>query len=105
MHWDLETQASKNSVNTTSEAIGFFSEKVYEITNSNELNTNLEYLNKNLIKRDDINKKIIYLTTKKINLVKYLKMNMLHTVSCYHKLRISGHKLAKIMTLRSLHHI
>lgn len=23
MHWDLETQAPKNSVNTTSEAIGF----------------------------------------------------------------------------------
>lgn len=64
MHWDLETQAPKNSINTTSEVIGFFSEKVYEITNSDELNTSLDYLNKNFTELGDINKRIVYLTTK-----------------------------------------
>ncbi len=28
MHWDLETEAPKNSVDTTAEVIGFFSEKL-----------------------------------------------------------------------------
>ncbi|ABK90590.1 carboxypeptidase M32 [Francisella tularensis subsp. novicida] len=64
MHWDLETQAPKNSINTTSEVIGFFSEKIYEITNSEEITSSLKYLNSNLSALDQINKRIVYLTTK-----------------------------------------
>ncbi|AIT09624.1 peptidase M32 [Candidatus Francisella endociliophora] len=64
MHWDLETEAPKNSINTTSDVIGFFSEKVYEITNSDDVNKSLDYLNKNLSELDEINKRIVYLTTK-----------------------------------------
>ncbi|RFP41133.1 hypothetical protein DDJ69_31090, partial [Klebsiella oxytoca] len=64
MHWDLETQAPKNSINTTSEVIGFFSEKIYEITNSEEITSSLKYLNSNLSALDEINKRIVYLTTK-----------------------------------------
>lgn len=64
MHWDLETEAPKNSINTTSEVIGFFSEKIYEITNSEEITKSLKYLNNNLSALDETNKRIVYLTTK-----------------------------------------
>lgn len=64
MHWDLETEAPKNSVNTTSEVIGFFSQKIYEIMNSEELDKSLQVLNKNTDSLDEINKRIVYLTTK-----------------------------------------
>ncbi|AJI56359.1 carboxypeptidase Taq (M32) metallopeptidase family protein [Francisella philomiragia] len=64
MHWDLETEAPKNSINTTSEVIGFFTEKIYEITNSEEITKSLKYLNNNLSALDETNKRIVYLTTK-----------------------------------------
>ncbi|QWU99250.1 carboxypeptidase M32 [Francisella salimarina] len=64
MHWDLETEAPKNSINTTSEVIGFFSEKIYEITNSEEITKSLKYLNNNLSALDETNKRIVYLTAK-----------------------------------------
>ena len=64
MHWDLETEARKNSISTISEVIGFFSEKIYEITNSEEITNSLNYLNSNLSQLDEISKRIVYLTTK-----------------------------------------
>ena len=64
MHWDLETEAPKNSIKTTSEVLGFFSEKVYETINNNELDNCLDFLNKNYTELDEINKRIVYLTTK-----------------------------------------
>ena len=64
MHWDLETEAPKNSIKTRSEVLGFFSEKVYEAINNNEVDTSLDFLNKNYSKLDEINKRIVYLTTK-----------------------------------------
>ncbi|MDE5018616.1 carboxypeptidase M32, partial [Francisella tularensis subsp. holarctica] len=59
MHWDLETHAPKNSINTTSEVIGFFSEKIYEITNIEEITSSLKYLNSNLSALEEINKRIV----------------------------------------------
>lgn len=67
MHWDLETEAPKNSIKTTSEVLGFFSEKVYETINNDELDNCLDYLNKNYSQLDEINKRIVYLTTKEKN--------------------------------------
>ncbi|MED7820007.1 MULTISPECIES: carboxypeptidase M32 [unclassified Francisella] len=67
MHWDLETETPKNSIKTTSEVLGFFSEKVYETINNDELDNCLDYLNKNYSQLDEINKRIIYLTTKEKN--------------------------------------
>lgn len=64
MHWDLETEAPKNSIKTTSEVLGFFSEKVYETINNDELDNCLDFLNKNYAELDEINKRIVYLTTK-----------------------------------------
>jgi carboxypeptidase Taq len=64
MHWDLETEAPKNSIKTTSEVIGFLSEKTYEIINNTEVDKSLDYLNKNSSELDEINKRIIYLTSK-----------------------------------------
>ncbi|WP_150467850.1 carboxypeptidase M32 [Francisella sp. SYW-9] len=64
MHWDLETEAPKNSVKTTSEVLGFFSEKVYETINNDEVNNCLAFLNKNYSELDETSKRIVYLTTK-----------------------------------------
>ncbi|API87641.1 carboxypeptidase M32 [Francisella uliginis] len=64
MHWDLETEAPKNSIKTTSEVLGFLSEKVYETVNNNELDNCLDFLNKDYAELDEINKRIVYLTTK-----------------------------------------
>ncbi|MDE4959632.1 carboxypeptidase M32, partial [Francisella tularensis subsp. holarctica] len=64
MHWELETQAPKTSINTTSVVIGFFSEKFFEITNSEEITSSLKYKNSNLSALDEINKRIVNLTTK-----------------------------------------
>lgn len=83
MHWDLETEAPKNSVDTTSQVIGFFSEKTYELTNSPELIKTLHILNKNISELNDIDKRIVYLTTKeqqrlsKIPKDKYVQYNQL----------------------------
>ncbi|WP_071663451.1 carboxypeptidase M32 [Francisella frigiditurris] len=74
MHWDLETEAPKNSVNTTSEVIGFFSQKNYEIMNSEELDKSLQILNKDINDLDEISRRIVYLTTKdKVKLSKIPK--------------------------------
>ena len=64
MNWDLETEAPKNSVDTTSDVISFMSEKVYELTNSKELDAVLIYLNQNIDSLDAKSKRIVYLTTK-----------------------------------------
>ncbi|GAB4222000.1 MAG: carboxypeptidase M32 [Francisella sp.] len=75
MHWDLETQAPKNSIKKISEVIGFFSEKVYEITNSDDLTTSLDYLNKNLAKLDEVNKRIVYLVTREKDRISKIPKN------------------------------
>jgi carboxypeptidase Taq len=67
MHWDLETEAPKNSIDTTSEVIGFFSEKTYELTNSKEFIKNLNHLNANTSELNDTDKRIVYLTKKEQN--------------------------------------
>ena len=61
MHWDLETQIPKNAIMNRSEVIGFFSKKVYELSNSDELKNALNILNKNLDKLSNIDKRIVYL--------------------------------------------
>jgi carboxypeptidase Taq len=83
MHWDLETEAPKDSLKTTSEVIGFFSEKIYEITNSDEVSKSLTFLNKNISKLNEINSRIVYLTSKerdrlsKIPKAEYVEYNKL----------------------------
>ncbi|QLE79329.1 carboxypeptidase M32 [Francisella sp. Scap27] len=67
MHWDLETEAPKNSVNTTSEVIGFFSEKIYELTNNKDFIKSLNILNANSSKLNDVDKRIVYLASKEQN--------------------------------------
>jgi carboxypeptidase Taq len=83
MHWDLETEAPKNSIDTISEVIGFFSEKTYELTNSKEFIESLKVLNANISELSEIDKKIVYLTSKeqiklsKIPKDKYVEYNQL----------------------------
>ncbi|BCD92018.1 hypothetical protein fh0823_21570 [Francisella halioticida] len=60
-------RSSQNSIKTRSEVLGFFSEKVYDAINNNEVDTSLDFLNKNYSKLDEINKRIVYLTTKEKN--------------------------------------
>ena len=64
LHWDLETEAPKNSLKTTSEVIGFFSEKIYEITNSDEINRSLKFLNKEITNLSEIDKRVVSLTSR-----------------------------------------
>ena len=83
MHWDLETEAPKNSIDTTSEVIGFFSEKTYELTNSKEFIESLKVLNANISQLSEMDKRIVYLTSKeqsklsKIPKDKYVEYNQL----------------------------
>ena len=83
MHWDLETEAPKNSVDTTSEVIGFFSEKTYELTNSESFIESLKVLNTNTSRLSETDKRIVYLTSKeqsklsKIPKDKYVEYNQL----------------------------
>ena len=83
MHWDLETEAPKNSIDTTSEVIGFFSEKTYELTNSKEFIGSLKVLNANSSELSETDKRVVYLTSKeqsklsKIPKDKYVEYNQL----------------------------
>ena len=83
MHWDLETEAPKNSIDTTSEVIGFFSEKTYELTNSKEFIESLKVLNANISELSETDKRIVYVTSKeqrrlsKIPKDKYVEYNQL----------------------------
>ena len=67
MNWDLETEAPKTAVNTMSEVIGFMSEKIYDLANDDLLKESLDFLSKDLSKLSEIDKRIVYLTTKEQN--------------------------------------
>ena len=64
MHWDLETDAPKNSINTASDVIGFFSEKLYETTNNPGLISCLEFLSGALSELSAVDARIVHLTAK-----------------------------------------
>ncbi|MDN5304591.1 MAG: carboxypeptidase Taq [Fusobacteriaceae bacterium] len=64
LQWDMETEAPKASVEKTSKTMGFFITENYNILLSKEMKENLDILNENIDKLDELNAKIVEELTK-----------------------------------------